>query len=300
MQLREECFQRLDAARSQLLEAARRARTSGTPGVQAALRSIISDSSAHLTTQTIRPLLTTPVAAGTPSTFIFPPSGGAPAPAPAPAFPPHSFANNSSAPTTLLDPEEQEDILLQDVDVAPPTFLLSPPKAQQQPPELSQLSPGEYEDLMRSLEAALYEDMLQEEADYLDSLDQQDIDDMVEAHLGRMALGRKEENGLDGDNENEDEEEEDENQVLCPLCQDAWLIQRKGVILCPRRHLRLDAAMEGLQLKDLRRRLAAVLEEHSGGRERCLGRVVFEQAGAPGVNSLVMRCDTCGALEIVM
>jgi hypothetical protein len=159
---------------------------------------------------------------------------------------------------------------------------------------------------MRSLEAALYEDMLQEEADYLDSLDQQDIDDMVEAHLGRMALGGSERNEEDGGGE----DEEDEN-ILCPLCQDAFLIQRKGVILCPRRHLRLDAAMEGLSLKDLRKRLASVLEEHcngsSGGRgasgehgERCLGRVVFEQAGAPGMNSLVMRCDTCGALEIVL
>ena len=278
------------------METARHARSiNGTPGVQAALRSIISDSSAHLHTE-VKPLLGTPIGIPTssPSTTSFPQIKNA-ATATASGFHATSITNNS----TPLNLPNDNDMTLE--DTTPGTILLSPPKAQQQPPEFSQLSPAEYEDLMRSLEAALYEDILQEEADYLDSLEQQDIDDMVEAHLGKMALG----GGAGGKNKN-DEEEEDENNVLCPLCQDAWLIQRNGVILCPRRHLRLDAAIEGLKLKDLRRRLASVLEDHaagrgdSGGRERCLGRVVFEQAGAPGVNSLVMRCDTCGALEIVM
>jgi len=311
LQLREECFQRLDAARSQLLDAARQARTDGSPGVQDALRSIISVSSAHLTTEKNKPLLETPrgVATAALSTSFFPPNTGAGA---APFFPckanGHSSGTSNKAAANTLVPTV-EDRRIEDAPLPSTRFLLSPSKAQQQPPEFSQLLPGEYEDLMRSLEASLYEDMLQDEADYLDSLEQQDINDMVEAHLGRMALGSVE--GGTNNHESGDEDEHIENNVLCPLCQDAWLIQRKGVILCPRRHLRLDAAMEGLQLKDLRRRLAAVLEHHSAagggggggehtGQQRCRGRVVFEQAGAPGMNSLMMRCDTCGTLEIVM
>jgi len=314
LQLREECFQRLDAARSQLLETARRSRSSGTPGVQDALRSIISDSSARLTTQTRKPPLGTPnrVPTAAPSSFSLPLNG-----APAAALPScAATAANEDSSSNINKPEgitlgpTIDDTLVEDAPLASTRVLLSPSKAQQQPPAFSQLSPGEYEDLMRSLEASLYEDMLQDEADYLDSLEQRDIDDMVEAHLGRMALGGTGGGGETIGTQSGDDEYEDgiENNVLCPLCQDAWLIQRNGVILCPRRHLRLDAAMEGLQMKDLRRRLAAVLEQHSGGggggcgegQQRCLGRVVFEQAGAPGVNSLVMRCDTCGALEIVM
>lgn len=256
---------RLDAARSRILNAARQARTAGQPGVQDALRTIICDSTAHLQNGEAQPSsLPTAAAAAVVAPSMFTPARAPPQPrAPAPTQAPHdasSIASNtrSRSPNTV--------------------GILS----SLEPSELSQLSPEDYADLMQCLEESLYEDTLREEADYLDSLEQQDVDNMVEAHLGRMGLS----------------ESEEEDAVLCPLCQDAWLIQRQGVILCPRRHLRLDAAIEGLQLRDLRARLASVLESHAA--QRCHGRVVFEQTGVPGVHSLVMKCDTCGALEIVM
>jgi hypothetical protein len=44
------------------------------------------------------------------------------------------------------------------------------------------LNAAEYEELLTALEARLYDDMLQEEADYLQQLEQQDIDGMVEEY----------------------------------------------------------------------------------------------------------------------
>ena len=266
LQLREECLLRLEAARSRILNASRQARTAGQPGVQDALRNIISDSSAHLQQED-----TQAKPAPAPATGVALPSMLTPAQAPFHARP---------TPTTQVPPDDQ--IMHSNIDTHSfgNSRQLSP--FGEEPAELSKLSHEEYFDLMQFLEESLYEDTLREEADYLDSLEQRDVDNMVEAHLGRMGLS----------------EIDEEDAVLCPLCQETWLLQRQGVILCPRRHLRLDTAIEGLQLRDLKERLAAVLENHA--RQRCCGQVVFEQTGVPGMHSLMLKCDTCGAIELVM
>ena len=196
------------------------------------------------------------------------------------------------------------------------------------PPDyITHLSREEYEDLMQSLETSLYEDLLREEAEYLDTLEQQDVENMIEAHFGRIGLenrqgnesssgGSSSDGGYSGQDHQQHDREaiegggdllivrEEEDEVLCPLCQGAFLLQRKGVLLCPHRDLRLDGAIEGLQLRDLKRRLAAVLENHGFGGGfnggGCSGRAVFEQTGVVGMRSLMMRCDTCGALEVVL
>jgi hypothetical protein len=132
---------------------------------------------------------------------------------------------------------------------------------------------------MRTLEAALYTDLLREEADYLDSLERREMEDWVESHL------RAEGEGQDGP------------AVLCPVCKDAALVERQGVILCPKKDLRLDISMEGLHLSDLKRRLGEAIDAHSSGG--CTAVPTFgQQDGARA--SLLMHCGVCGALELVM
>ena len=160
------------------------------------------------------------------------------------------------------------------------------------------VSPGEYEALMASLEAALYDDILREEAEYLDSLDQQDVEDMVEAHFGALALGSSEGmDGVGGDDANANDVDNDDI-VVCPLCQHALLVQHKGVIMCPRKDLRLDIGIEGVLLRDVKRRLAGVLAGHAASG--CGGQARFEQRGQGKRASLMMLCDHCGALEVVL
>jgi len=139
---------------------------------------------------------------------------------------------------------------------------------------------------LQTLEDALYKDLLREEAEYLESLNQQDVDSMVEAYYSQPvgSLG----NG--------------EQDVLCPLCQEACLVVHRGMFLCPRQQphcaLRLDAAEVGVSLGDLRQRLAACLEAHV--RAGCLAQPTFEQRGRLGKEMLVMSCATCDAMEVIL
>jgi hypothetical protein len=51
--------------------------------------------------------------------------------------------------------------------------------------------------------------------------------------------------------------------VVCPICQQAALVQHRGVILCPNQDrgcLRLDVAAERLSLDQLREQLSGTLE----------------------------------------
>lgn len=134
---------------------------------------------------------------------------------------------------------------------------------------------------LQALEESLHADLLREEAEYLESLEQQDLDQMVEAHFGQLNLGP-----------------EDEDAVLCPVCQDAFLVQRRGVILCPKQDLRLDVAIEGLTPHDLKSKLAQQLEIHS--QKGCRDHPKFKCVDRIGISTLEMTCDTCGALEIIL
>lgn len=123
--------------------------------------------------------------------------------------------------------------------------------------------------------------MLREEAEYLDSLEQKDVEVMVEnyfdSHGGTPPEGPA---------------------VPCPICQEAYLVEHQGVVLCPQRHLRLDTSIEGLRLEDVRQRLATAFSLHASHGCRC--RPLFEQRGSMGVTSLVMCCTACGMLEVVV
>lgn len=135
---------------------------------------------------------------------------------------------------------------------------------------------------MQTLEAALYKDLLREEAEYLDSLQQQDVDSAVEAYYSQPV-------GSLGDGAQD---------VLCPLCLDAFLVLHHGMILCPRQHLRLDAAEAGMDLAELRQRLAECLQAHV--RAGCLAQPTFEQRGRLGKEILVMSCATCDAMDVIL
>ncbi len=91
--------------------------------------------------------------------------------------------------------------------------------------------------------------------------------------------------------------------MLCPLCHQAYLVQHKGVILCPRQDLRLDVALENLTLGDLGQRLAAALQVHS--QQGCNVQPAFgvQQHGrglAGGGSMLCMACKHCGCFEVVL
>lgn len=136
--------------------------------------------------------------------------------------------------------------------------------------------------LLQSLEEALYKDQLREEAEYLDALDQQEIDIMIDSHMADEM--RASPGGTPA--------------VICPICHESGLVQRQGVILCPKRHLRIDIGIEGLGLEDVRQRLAGAYEVHAA--RGCVARPVFEQRGHLGMSSLFMHCGACGTLEVVL
>ena len=148
----------------------------------------------------------------------------------------------------------------------------------------------EYLSLMHMLEQELSQDLtFEEQADeieYLESLEHQEIDDMVEAHFGSMFSGNQPE-GLPG--------------VLCPVCHDNWLVELRGMIACPSGHLCLDGSYEGMGLETLRQRLAGIHEKHS-----CCGPLRFEQRGSTTPDCyhdtacLIAHCEKCNVYEVII
>lgn len=89
--------------------------------------------------------------------------------------------------------------------------------------------------------------------------------------------------------------------MLCPLCGGAYLVQHRGVILCPRQDLRLDVALERLSLEDLRQRLAAALHAHA--QRGCTAQASFAMQQQPdwgGGAILCLGCTACGCMEVVL
>ncbi|KIZ00236.1 hypothetical protein MNEG_7728 [Monoraphidium neglectum] len=77
-------------------------------------------------------------------------------------------------------------------------------------------------------------------------------------------------------------------QLLCPVCMGAFLLQRAGVVVCPRGCLQLNLAAESLSLGDLRARLEQVYEEHRA--TGCGGSLVFRMEDLFGSRSLTSSC----------
>lgn len=162
--------------------------------------------------------------------------------------------------------------------------------------EIHRLEGEEYEELMRALEASLLEDRLQEEAAYVEMLEQQEVQGAVEAYLSHSSAGAQQAQQQPGG----------EVVVLCPLCRQAFLVQHRGVILCPRQDLRLDVALERLSLEDLRHRLDTALQAH--GRQGCGACPQFvlqslpeqQQLAGAGAGMLCLVCHQCNCIEVVL
>ncbi|GBF97989.1 hypothetical protein Rsub_10663 [Raphidocelis subcapitata] len=89
-----------------------------------------------------------------------------------------------------------------------------------------------------------------------------------------------------------------DSSLLCPVCMGAFLLQRAGVVVCPRGCVRLNLAAESLSLRDLRARLGEVYEEHGG--TGCGGPLAFRCEELFGSRSLSGACSAgCGFYRIV-
>ena len=82
------------------------------------------------------------------------------------------------------------------------------------------------------------------------------------------------------------------------------MFENVGVIFCGgRQHgcdFRIDTNSTGISLAQLKERLEGITTLHS---ELCGGTPLFsieEAPGIPGLSALVMRCDSCPVLEIVL
>lgn len=53
---------------------------------------------------------------------------------------------------------------------------------------------------------------------------------------------------------------QDPDAVLCPCCQQAYLVQAHGVIACPKEQFQVQVRAEGLGLPDLKKRLLDVYQ----------------------------------------
>jgi len=96
-----------------------------------------------------------------------------------------------------------------------------------------------------------------------------------------------------------------EEAVLCPVCEQAYLIQTAhgragGIVACRNQacQLRLDCAAEGLTLDNVRRSLASVIYEHSA--TGCNDKPAFEMREEFGVVGLWMGCNACGRVQMVI
>lgn len=135
---------------------------------------------------------------------------------------------------------------------------------------------------LQAMEDSLYADLLQEEAEYLERLEQEDLEEMMETHFNELKLDSC-----------------DDATVLCPICQSGLLLQEHGVIVCTHnKDLRLDVSLEGISLTDLRSKLAELISAHSVSG--CKDHPIFRQKNHYGVSTLEMSCGTCGAFEVVL
>ncbi|BDA50160.1 hypothetical protein COCOBI_15-2880 [Coccomyxa sp. Obi] len=148
------------------------------------------------------------------------------------------------------------------------------------------LAPGEYEELMRSMEESLFEDMRRDEAASLAEQERWEAA-AAEAEVSMLVDLHAEEASTSG-------------RTACPICCEGHLTQHNGVVLCSRGDLRMDLRVEGLTLEDVRQRLANVLDAHA--LQNCQGqpRFVLDTALMSNAPSLLMTCDACGALHVII
>eukprot|EP00884_Botryococcus_braunii_P009052 jgi/Botrbrau1/18148/Bobra.53_1s0019.1 len=146
--------------------------------------------------------------------------------------------------------------------------------------------PTEDIELLLMMERALYEDVLQVQAEAAAAEESAAVDAIIDTHLSSSGpFQGSEHSGLI---------------VPCPVCLHANLGEHCGVIACPNGDLMLDLRAEGLTLEHLRGRLADAFASHgdSGcGATPAFAPQVFERGGPA---TLLMSCAACGALQVVV
>jgi hypothetical protein len=176
----------------------------------------------------------------------------------------------------------------------------------------SLLTDEEYMDLILRMEQELYNDMQEEELDYLIEMENADIDAMMEAHFEDRE--RAWPDGRDPGSHaalspgragacTHSSSYSSVPTVPCPVCRQRQLLTRDGSIYrfyCPEGHLTMDTSFEGIGLDQLDRMVRECETRHS--QTRCPGAVRFEQrAGSdPSTNSLVGGCHLCGWCDVVL
>ena len=153
----------------------------------------------------------------------------------------------------------------------------------------------EYEELMAELEAALFEDDPAAQAEYLDSLDAAEREGIAQAFLETCMNGPSRPGSGDPGGPSPGGTEQP---VICPVCQQAYLVETPAGIGCPRDGYCLERPADGLRLSDLRDRLAHAYEAHAVGG--CIARPGFMVSNEfTDVWTLFMTCDSCHAFEVV-
>jgi hypothetical protein len=138
--------------------------------------------------------------------------------------------------------------------------------------------PNDDVELLLMMERALYEDVLRAQADEAAADEAAAVDAMVDMHLASPS----------------------EAGVPCPVCAQAWLAERAGVIACPRGDLMLDLRAEGLGLEHLRARLADAYEAHAGSGCGAAPAFAPQEFKRGGPYTLLMSCAACGALQVIV
>lgn len=144
----------------------------------------------------------------------------------------------------------------------------------------NRLTENDFVELMNVLEEELIQGKEEDEVEYLDSLEDKMMEDMLETHFGCSVLDSSLE--MYG--------------VLCPICMQNWLVEWHGVIICPEKHLRLDTSYEGMGLEALKQRLKALQQAHAS----CTGMPFFYQRDDGDASCLVCECRDCGMMEVVL
>ena len=150
------------------------------------------------------------------------------------------------------------------------------------------LSGPEYETLLAEMEAALFEEAEREELQAIEAAEHDAVSEAFLAHC--MATSTLMDVSTGG-----------QDQVLCPVCQDSYLVESSGMVGCLKDGYSIEAPMPGSghSLSILKAKLAEVLEQHrlGGCHERPAFFVTNEVSG---ISTLYMQCLGCLAFEALL
>eukprot|EP00128_Syssomonas_multiformis_P009000 Colp12_sorted_trinity150504_noHs@12611 len=85
-------------------------------------------------------------------------------------------------------------------------------------------------------------------------------------------------------------------QVPCPVCAKHNLMLNKGVVFCPC-GLRLNTQQDSFVLEDIRNAISCVVEQHGSC---CTGTPCFFMESNAGFSALMLTCQLCDTLEVVL